>query len=507
MAAAFLGALRCLRPRNLSASPSTTSSGWTRPRSRRSATRSRVSTMRRSRPCWRSGAACWTGFDAPYSRAVRTIDVVGLSVGATHEVLHSRLDATFPRPILSGSGRPPRQPLLRARARKRAPAQGRHARPRRGAPDSLRPRRPPARAPRRPRPSGARGRSRAAGALAEPTTSVVETAVGGSYETGLAETLAARILELDGDACASPIRSSDPRSRPASPRAADGHCTPGSPDRSTAEERARHLALATVGPNDEIAAILEQEAALARARGRAGDRRGARRAGGSLSRRSRTSTTCGVASSSCADRRRAAGDGRWRDRPPRAGTRRRLLPGPHAGGNRSSRLAGALARSRTTRVDAVDSIGEALAEAEGDAALEARDPPRPRRASATYEEPRPGARGAGRRGCVPCAGTTHFAARRWRASGFCHFRGGRGIRRAPAWRRHLRSSGPCRRTGRREQTDRSSRSSSSWSGRARARPWTCSKTGATLNARDDPRGGERALAAEHPVSGGRATGS
>ena len=36
------------------------------------------------------------------------------------------------------------------------------------------------------------------GALAEPTTSLVETA-GSRFETGLAETLAARILELDGE--------------------------------------------------------------------------------------------------------------------------------------------------------------------------------------------------------------------------------------------------------------------------------------------------------------------
>ena len=57
-----------------------------------------------------------------------------------------------------------RQPLLRARARKRAPAQRRHARARRGAPDSLRPRRAPARAHRRPRPRGARGRARRRGA-------------------------------------------------------------------------------------------------------------------------------------------------------------------------------------------------------------------------------------------------------------------------------------------------------------------------------------------------------
>ena len=74
--------------------------------------------MSRSPHCWRSAATCRTGFAAPCPRRrLRTIEVGGLSVGATHELLRARLDATFPRPTLIRLWETSqRQPLLRARA-------------------------------------------------------------------------------------------------------------------------------------------------------------------------------------------------------------------------------------------------------------------------------------------------------------------------------------------------------------------------------------------------------
>ena len=199
---------------------------------------------------------------------VRTIDVVGLSVGATHQLLHSRLDATFPRPILlrlweTSQGNPffalELAGALQRRGGTLAPGEELpipsdldallHARL-----DGLDP--------------AALEVAAAAGALAEPTTSVVETAVGGSYETGLAETLAARILELDGERLrfTHPLLGSAVAARltPSRRRTLHARLAEIAP---TAEERARHLALTAVEPNDEIAAILEQEAAKARARG------------------------------------------------------------------------------------------------------------------------------------------------------------------------------------------------------------------------------------------------
>ncbi len=102
VAAAFLEALRRLAARQVpSASRSTTSSGWTRRRVRRSATRSPAWIVSRLSPCWRSAATSRSGFAAPCPRTgSSTVEVAGLSLGATHELLHARLDATFPRPTL-----------------------------------------------------------------------------------------------------------------------------------------------------------------------------------------------------------------------------------------------------------------------------------------------------------------------------------------------------------------------------------------------------------------------
>ncbi len=92
------------------------------------------------------------------------VDVEGLSIGATQELLRARLDATFPRPTLirlwetSGGN-----PVLRARARERAPAPRRQAHTGRPVADPLDARGAPTRATRRPCPGGARGRARGGG--------------------------------------------------------------------------------------------------------------------------------------------------------------------------------------------------------------------------------------------------------------------------------------------------------------------------------------------------------
>ena len=254
-----------------SASRSTTSSGWMRRRLRRSATRSPAWIVSRSPPCWRSAATCRTGFAAPCPRTgCETVEVGGLSLGATHELLHARLDATFPRPTLIRLWETSRgNPFFALELASALQRQRRHARARRGAPDSLRPRRAPARAHRRPR-RRRRSRSRASSPRwpTRPSRSW-KPRVGAQFDAGLAEALDARILELDGDAAA--IHASAARlcsrSHARRPRAA-GRFTRGSPTSSpSAEERARHLALATAEPSREIASILEEAARTAHARG------------------------------------------------------------------------------------------------------------------------------------------------------------------------------------------------------------------------------------------------
>ena len=165
---------------------------------------------------------------------------------------------------------------------------------------SPRPRRAPARAPRRPRRQRrSRWRASSRRSPSRPST-LVEAASVGSSDAGLcrgarrADPRAGR-----GARCDSPIRCSDRRSSPARrlPRRRSLHArlaeiVP------TAEERARHLALATAEPSREIASILEDAARSAHARGRAGGGRRAGGAGAYGSRRRQTSTTPDGVSSS-----------------------------------------------------------------------------------------------------------------------------------------------------------------------------------------------------------------
>ena len=107
-----------------------------------------------------------------------------------------------------------------------------------------------------------------AAAAGDPTTDLVEAALGAPFEAGLAEALDGRILELDGDR----LRFTHPllgsavaaRQTPSHRRALHARLAEVAP---SAEERARHLALATVAPNPEIAAILEDAGQTALSRG------------------------------------------------------------------------------------------------------------------------------------------------------------------------------------------------------------------------------------------------
>ena len=96
----------------------------------------------------------------------------------------------------------------------------------------------------------------------------MESAVGRGADAALAEALAGRIVELDGER----LRFTHPllrsavsaRQTPSRQRSLHARLAKIVP---TAEERARHLALATAEPSDEIASVLEEAAQAAHSRG------------------------------------------------------------------------------------------------------------------------------------------------------------------------------------------------------------------------------------------------
>jgi DNA-binding CsgD family transcriptional regulator len=199
---------------------------------------------------------------------LRTVEVGGLSVGAIHELLRTRLGATFPRPTLirlwETSGGNPFFALELAGALQRRGgtlAAGEELPIPSNLGELL-----------HERVDGLGGAAfevaRAVAALAEPTVPVVEYAVGRRFDAGLAEALAARILELDGER----LRFTHPllgsavaaRQTPARRRSLHARLAEIVP---SAEERARHLALAAAEPDHDVAAILEGAARTAHARG------------------------------------------------------------------------------------------------------------------------------------------------------------------------------------------------------------------------------------------------
>ena len=270
VAAAFLGALRLLaaeRPLCLAvddvqwldaASLSAIRYAVARLRHERVAT---VLAVRDEVPEWLSRAV-------PESR-LRTIRVRGLSLGATHELLRNRLDATFARPVLiklwEASGGNPffALELGAALQRRGGTLDAGEDLPIPTALDQLLHVRLDA--------LGAEALDVAprVAALADPTVALVEAAVGAGYEAGLAETLAASILEAgpgapqihpsaarigrrrapDAVASADPARAarrgrSDSRGASSPPCARDGRA--GSCDRRDPRERlsTRHTSAA-----------------------------------------------------------------------------------------------------------------------------------------------------------------------------------------------------------------------------------------------------------------------
>ena len=208
-----------------------------------------------------------------FRRALRepgmtTLEVGGLSVGALRGLLRDRLDAAFPRPTLirlwetSGGN-----PLF---ALELAGALLRHETtlfpgdpfPIPSSLDEL------LRARLDDLGDGGRAVARVVAAAADPTTDLVEETLGPSADAGLGAALDARIVELDGDrlrfthpllASAVMARDTPGQRRMLHRRLAETV--------STAEERARHLALATDRPSSEVAATLEDAARSAHARG------------------------------------------------------------------------------------------------------------------------------------------------------------------------------------------------------------------------------------------------
>ncbi|HEX6725448.1 MAG TPA: AAA family ATPase [Gaiella sp.] len=208
----------------------------------------------------------WLRRSLPETTVVLEVD--GLSVGAVHLLLRMHLDASFPRPTLirlweTSAGNP-------FYALELAGALQRHG----GTP-----------APDDPLPipstldellrerleslaSAAIDVARVVAAVAEPTTDIIEVALGAAADTGLTEALDARILELEGDRLrfthpllASAVAARQTPTRRRSLHARLAKVVP------TGEERARHLALATTEPSREIASTLEDAARSAHARG------------------------------------------------------------------------------------------------------------------------------------------------------------------------------------------------------------------------------------------------
>jgi DNA-binding CsgD family transcriptional regulator len=284
----------------------------------------------------------WLRRAVPEGR-LRTVEVGGLSVGAMHELLRARLDATFPRPTLiklwETSGGNPFFALELASALQR-----------RGGTLAL--------AEELPIPSDldellrerldalsaqALDAAQAVAALADPTVSLVESAV--DSDAGLAETLAARIVEVDGER----LRFTHPllgsavavRQTPSRRRSLHARLAKIVP---TDEERARHLALATEEPSHEIAELAEHALRLTPL-ANAGD----------LRRRLL----------SAADLHNRAGD---TDRATALLEQARAAAAP---GNERATVLAHLAGVQPGPHDAVVLYREALAEAEGDDALRA----------------------------------------------------------------------------------------------------------------------------------------
>ncbi|MDT5029671.1 MAG: hypothetical protein QOE61_6629, partial [Micromonosporaceae bacterium] len=194
----------------------------------------------------------------------RTVHLTGLSLGATHELLRARLDATFPRPTLirlweTSRGNPFFALELATALQRRGGtlAPGEHL-PIPSSLDELLDARIDGLG------AAALEVARAVAALADPNVAVLEAALGAGFDRALAEALDARILEVDGEH----VRFTHPllgsavsaRQTPARRRSLHARLADVVP---SAEERARHLALATGAPDGKVADVLEHAARTA----------------------------------------------------------------------------------------------------------------------------------------------------------------------------------------------------------------------------------------------------
>jgi DNA-binding CsgD family transcriptional regulator len=214
----------------------------------------------------RGKVPAWLRRAVPEER-LRVVDVGGLSVGAIHELLGDRLDATFPRPTLirlweTSRGNPFfALELARALERRGGRIDAGGELP---VPDTL---------------EGlvyerlesltheAEEVCRVVSALTEPALRLVELAVEPS-SPGVEEALRASVLELDGErirfshplfASAIAARAAASTKRDLHQRLADLVADP--------EQRARHLALAASGPDAKVAVALDAASRRARSRG------------------------------------------------------------------------------------------------------------------------------------------------------------------------------------------------------------------------------------------------
>jgi DNA-binding CsgD family transcriptional regulator len=201
----------------------------------------------------------WLRRAVPEER-LHTLTVTGLTLDATKDLLRARLDASFPRPTLvrlwTTSGGNPLFALELASALQRRGGTLDHSE---GLPipsnldDLLRARIDQLGA-------AALGVAHAVAVLAEPNVTVLEAALD-DVDHGLTEAIGAKILELDGEQArfAHPLLASAilARHTPISRRRLHARLAQVV---TSADERARHLALATTVPTDEVAATLEHAA-------------------------------------------------------------------------------------------------------------------------------------------------------------------------------------------------------------------------------------------------------
>jgi DNA-binding CsgD family transcriptional regulator len=350
-----------------------------------------------------------------------------LSVGALHELLRTRLGAVFARPTLlriweTSAGNPFFALELAGALQRRGGRVG----PGEELPvPSTREELVRERVDRLA--ASGLGVARVVAALADPTVRLVAAAAGRRGERGLSEAIEARILEVDGERLrfTHPLLRSAVWSRVTPAQRRSLHARLAQIPLSM-EERARHLALATVEPSREVAAVVEDAAESVHARGAA-------IAAAELAELAVRLTPAADVEDvrrrvlDCADRHFEAGDGgraiallqEALEAAPRGLARAEVLV----------RLASTVANLSDMR-EAVDLYREALSEAEGNPGIEAEIHlnlaslvmvTEERHRGLTHAELAVAAASRAGDPMLRCRALANF--------GFLHFRGGRGIPR------------------------------------------------------------------------------